>query len=266
MGMYLRTTRRRNADGSVVEYHQLAENVWDAAKRCAVAHVVYNFGRADQVDRDALQRLARSILRVFGSEEELAAEPDVIVREAWPYGGLHVLDSLWHELGIEAILTAEATRHAVTQPVERALFAMVANRALRPYSKLYCHQQWLREEVFFPGWEDLELHHLHGAMDFLEAHTAAIEKAILFRMADLLKADVDLIFYDTTNLHCEVDAADDAPATGNKAAGGAPTRRCASAASPRTAAATCRRSPWGWPSRATGCRCGRGCSPATPWT
>jgi len=53
--MYLGTTRRRNADGSVVEYHQLAENVWDPQKRCAVARVVYNFGRADELDREALR-------------------------------------------------------------------------------------------------------------------------------------------------------------------------------------------------------------------
>jgi hypothetical protein len=32
-------------------------------------------------------------------------------------------------------------------PVERALFAMVANRACAPSSKLYWHEQWLREEV-----------------------------------------------------------------------------------------------------------------------
>jgi hypothetical protein len=30
--MYLRTTKRRNADGSEVRYYQLAENVWDAAR------------------------------------------------------------------------------------------------------------------------------------------------------------------------------------------------------------------------------------------
>ena len=47
LGMYLRTTRRKNADGSTVEYHQLAENVWDAEKGCAVAKVFYNFGRGD---------------------------------------------------------------------------------------------------------------------------------------------------------------------------------------------------------------------------
>jgi hypothetical protein len=33
LGMYLRTIRRRNKDGSVVGYVQLAHNVWDPGKR-----------------------------------------------------------------------------------------------------------------------------------------------------------------------------------------------------------------------------------------
>ena len=45
-------------------------------------------------------------------------------------------------------------------------------------------------------------------MDFLEAEKAAIERAIYFRMADLLNLDVDLPFYDTTSLHFEVDNED----------------------------------------------------------
>ncbi len=35
-------------------------------------------------------------------------------------------------------------------------------------------------------------------MDFLEANKEAIEKAIYFRMADLLNLDVEIVFYDTT--------------------------------------------------------------------
>ena len=31
--MYLRVTKRRNADGSEVRYYQLADNVWDPEKR-----------------------------------------------------------------------------------------------------------------------------------------------------------------------------------------------------------------------------------------
>ena len=217
--MYLRTTRRRNADGSVVEYHQLAENVWDPHKRCAVARVVYNFGRADELDREALRRLARSILRIFSAEQAVAADPEIRLLDSWPYGGLHVLDSLWHALGIDQVINERAARRRARQPFERALFAMVANRALRPYSKLYCHEQWLPEEVFFPGREKLELHHLYSAMDFLEAHKEEIEKAVYFRMADLLNADVDLIFYDTTSLHFEIDEEDEEPTRGSKPAG-----------------------------------------------
>lgn len=42
----------------------------------------------------------------------------------------------------------------------------------------------------------------------LEAHKDAIEKAIYFRTADLLNLDVDLVFYDTTSVHFEVDQED----------------------------------------------------------
>jgi transposase len=42
-------------------------------------------------------------------------------------------------------------------------------------------------------------------MDFLEERKVEIEKAIYFTMADLMNADVDVIFYDTTSLHFEID-------------------------------------------------------------
>jgi transposase len=205
--MYLRETKRKNGDGSVARYYQLAENEWDKARGCAVAKVVYNFGRADELERDKLRRLAQSILRLFPSEEALAAEPDVKVLDSWPYGGIYVLEQLWRELEIDKALgRASAT--------ERALFAMTANRALQPYSKLYCREQWLKEEVFFPEGQELQLHQLYRAMDHLLVHQAELEKAVYFKMADLMKADVDLIFYDTTNVHFEVDEEDEVGSKG----------------------------------------------------
>jgi hypothetical protein len=208
--MYLRTTKRRNADGSEVRYYQLAENVWDAEKGCAVAQVVYSFGRSDQLDGEKLRRLAKSILRVFSDDAALLGEPgDISIRDAWPYGGVYVLEQLWRELDIPPVLMGQARSKRTAGPFERALFAMVANRALSPYSKLYCWEQWLREEVFLPSARELELHHLYLAMDFLEKHKAEVEKAVYFKMADLMNADVDLIFYDTTSLHFEVDEEDE---------------------------------------------------------
>lgn len=218
--MYLRTTRRRNANGTIVEYHQLAENVWDPKKGCAVAKVVYNFGRADELDRAALQRLARSILRIFSGEEAMAAEPDLRVVDAWPYGTVHVVEALWKELGIDKVLAGLMKEAGTRQPYERALLAMVANRMHDPFSKLYCREQWLTEDVFLPGQESIDLHHLYRALDFLEAHKESIEKQVYFRMADLMNADVDIIFYDTTSMHFEIDEEDRDVEHGNKLAGG----------------------------------------------
>ena len=209
--MYLRTTKRRNADGSEVHYYQLAENRWDAARGCAVAKVVYSFGRADEVDGEALRRLAASILRVVGddvAQGDVGEQSDLRVREAWPYGGVYVLEQLWRELGIDRVVREHAKSKRTAQAFERALFAMVGNRALSPYSKLYCWEQWLEHEVFLPSAQPLELHHLYLAMDFLEDHKTEIEKSIYFAMADLMNADVDVIFYDTTSLHFEIDEED----------------------------------------------------------
>ena len=205
--MYLRETKRKNGDGSIVRYYQLAENEWDKEKGCAVAKVVFNFGRADRLDGEKLKRLARSILRLFPGEEALAAEPDVSVLDSKPYGGVYVLEQLWRELEIDQSLGRASAS-------ERALFAMTANRALQPYSKLYCHEQWLKEEVFFPEGQDLQLHQLYRAMDHLLVRHAELERAVYFRMADLMNADVDLIFYDTTNVHFEVDEEDEASTKG----------------------------------------------------
>ena len=62
--MYLRTTQRKNKDGSVVRYYALAHNERDPVTRKPVAHIIHSFGRADELDRGQLVRLCRSIARV----------------------------------------------------------------------------------------------------------------------------------------------------------------------------------------------------------
>ena len=207
--MYLRESRQKRADGSVLTHLQLAENLWDPAKKRAQVRILYNCGRADDpASTERLRRLARSILRRCAPEEIVAENPAWQVVNAWPYGDLYVLEQLWRRLGIGAVIDEVCGGRKFDFDVERALFAMVANRACAPSSKLYCYEQWLREEVHLEGGAGLELQHLYRAMDFLEANQEAIEKAIYFRMADLLNLDVELVFYDTTSLHFEIDEED----------------------------------------------------------
>jgi UDP-N-acetylmuramyl pentapeptide synthase len=74
--MYLRSTPRRNKDGSEVRYLQLAHNVWDPQKRRSSVQVIYNFGREDAANREALQRLAASVTRFLDPGAAMAASAD----------------------------------------------------------------------------------------------------------------------------------------------------------------------------------------------
>jgi len=62
-------------------YYQLAENYYHKTRRRSETRVIDTFGRADQVDPEALRRLAHSLLRVANDERiDLAARtfpPDV---------------------------------------------------------------------------------------------------------------------------------------------------------------------------------------------
>ena len=66
--MYLRTTRQRRQHGPDAIYYQLAENYDHKERRRSETRVIYTFGRADEVDPEALRRLAQSLLRVANDD------------------------------------------------------------------------------------------------------------------------------------------------------------------------------------------------------
>jgi len=217
--MFLRTTSRALSDGTHAEYFQLAESVWDAEKRKPVTRIVHNFGRVDDATRERLRRLAESILSRVGSVEEMAPGGGVELVDSFVYGGFHVVQELWRRCGLKEAFERAVAKVETDMPLEPAVFAMVANRLLAPSSKLYCYQQWLAEEVYFPEGEDLQLHHLYRAMDLLEREHEAVAKEVFWKVATLLNLDVDLIFYDTTSLHFEIDFNDEEEQQGNELAG-----------------------------------------------
>jgi hypothetical protein len=207
--MYLRETRQKRADGSFVTHLQLAESVWNPQKKRSEVRILHNCGRAeDPQTAQRLRHLARSILKKCDPEEIVQPSSQWRLVDAWPYGPLYVMEALWQRLGIADIITDQLKGRKLDFAVERALFALVANRACAPCSKLYCYEQWLREDVRLEGTDTLALHHLYRAMDLLEAHKDGIEQALYCRLADLLNLDVELIFYDTTSLHFEIDEMD----------------------------------------------------------
>jgi Transposase DDE domain len=216
VGMYLGTTQRRNKDGRVVRYYALAENVRHPEKGHVEAKVVHSFGRADRLDRTALERLVRSIRRVLDADAgEPAADAAghdrrIEIEASFELGVVHVVEQLWTRLGIGAAIAGQLAADERRAPHAAALLAMTAQRLARPGSKLACHERWL-ERVWLPEARGLALDQLYRALDILAEHGDAIEQEVFWHGVDLFKLDVDLVFYDATTAWFECDDEDVAP-------------------------------------------------------
>ncbi|MBB1503169.1 transposase, partial [Propioniciclava sp. MC1683] len=210
--MYLRTTQRRNKDGSIVRYVQVAHN----RKVDGVTHaeVLLNLGREDRLDRDGLTRLVASINRYLGEPAPAALPGDAAqlvgdhlhVTESRPMGTVYLLDGLWRMLGVDDALRKALGPRRFTTDVERVLFALVANRAIDPMSKLSA-AEWASHDAAIPGLALMDDDQAYRAMDVLiEADAQAkVQEAVFFAVANLLNLEVDVLLFDTTSTYFERD-------------------------------------------------------------
>ena len=210
--MFLRVTSRKNADGSVVRYVALAHN--ERVDGQTRARVLVNLGREDTLDTDGLRRLVSSISRYLGDTDPYAgngrADVDLLrVTSSRSLGGVWLLDGLWHQLGIDSALRTLLGPRRFTTDVERVLFALVANRALDPGSKLAA-TEWVSRDVAISGLDAMTDDQAYRAMDLLvEADaTAQVQEAVFFSVANLLNLEVDVLLFDTTSTYFERDTAD----------------------------------------------------------
>ena len=195
----------------MVSYLQLAHNERHPQTGTPVARVIHNFGRAETVDRDALARLVSSISRFLTPEQGAvaAAAGEVEVLDSRRLGGAWTLDRVWERLGIgQAIRRVAEGRRLDGEAVERVVFALVAQRALEPGSKL-AGTRWVAERVVIEGCAGFSDDTAYAAMDFLLDALEEIAAEIFGSVAHLLNLDLDLIFVDTTSTYWETEGADE---------------------------------------------------------
>ncbi|WP_199522539.1 IS1634 family transposase [Geodermatophilus marinus] len=214
--MYLRTSSRQNQDGTTVRYVSIAHNERSPGGP-SVAKVLLPLGREDRLDVAGLRRLVGSINRYLGDDAgsdagvQVGAQPGggLRITDSRPAGGAWLLDGLWQQLGIGTALREVLGDRRFTTDVERMLFALVANRALAPTSKLAA-AEWISSDVAIPGLAEATDDQAYRAMDLLiEADTdAKVQEAVFFAVANLLNLEVDLLFFDTTSTYFERDTED----------------------------------------------------------
>jgi len=206
--MYLRETRRRNADGSEVAYLALAHNERDPVTGVPKAKVIHNFGRADLVEREALARLVRSISRFLDPAEAAAATAsgEISVVDSRPMGASYIADRLFERLGITGGIAKVAAKHRLeAEIVERVIFAMVANRlSVKPLSKL-AGCTWVARRAYIDRLPEVSDDACYRAMDFFLSTLSELQETVFFSVADLLNLEVDLLFFDTSSTYWETE-------------------------------------------------------------
>jgi hypothetical protein len=88
------------------------------------------------------------------------------------------------------------------------LFALVANRALDPSSKLAA-AHWVGRKAWIDGLPQITDDACYRAMDWLHQVKDAVEREIFGQVANLLNLEVDLLFFDTASTCFELDAEDE---------------------------------------------------------
>jgi len=192
-----------------VRYLQLTHNVWDPATKTSRPKVLHSFGREDQLDRDAIGRLVASLSRLLDPATALAATgpTELAFVSSRPVGGTLVLDALWRRIGIDTAMARLLAGRKLDPRVERVLFALVANRALEPGSKLAA-ARWVSRRAHIDGLPETSDDACYRAMDWLIEIAPELEREVFWQVATLLDSEVDLLFFDTTSTYFEIDDPD----------------------------------------------------------
>ncbi|WP_435585860.1 IS1634 family transposase [Micromonospora aurantiaca (nom. illeg.)] len=208
--MYVRVSSRKTASGQMVRYLQLAHNEWDPVAKMSRTKVLHSFGREDELDRAAIERLVVSLSRLLdpGRAAVATGPAELVFVQSRPFGGTDVLDGLWRALGLDAVMRAQLSGRRLDARVERVLFALVANRCLDASSKLAA-ADWISNDVHIAGLDAVDEQACYRAMDWLLQIEAVLAKEVYHRVTDLLNLEVDLLFFDTTSTYFEIDEADE---------------------------------------------------------
>jgi Transposase DDE domain len=218
-----------------VRYLQLVHNVWDPASHTSKAKVLHSFGREDELDRAAIERLIVSLRRMLDPAAALAPTgPTPAAVDGEPGAGLSfvsskalgatwALDGVWHALGLDSLLRRLLADTRRSDRVERVLFGLIAARAIEPASKL-ATAAWLSRRTHIAGLTDdppavdgeddggerpaVGDDECYRAMDWLIEAAPRVEREVFWSLATLLDFEVDLLFFDTTSTYFQTEDGD----------------------------------------------------------
>ena len=196
------------------QYLQIVENRKEKGK--VKQRVIATVGRLDQLhEKNRVETLIRSLSRFSEKALLILSGQSETVTEAVKIGPVLIFERLWRETGIQKAIRQMTQDRKFEFDIERALFLTVLHRLMESGSDR-AGDKW-RRDYRISGVEEIKLHHLYRAMNFLgeelDDQTNAtpfspictkdrIEELIFASRKDLFST-LELVFFDTTSIYFE---------------------------------------------------------------
>lgn len=205
--MFIRVTNS-GKDGNY-HYVQLVESNRDKDSGNVKTSVIHNFGLREQVDLKSIERLIESLASILpdGSQSTSKSTKGFEFLGSREIGPCWLIDGLWKRLGINKAIESLVKDHQFRTPVERMVFAMVAQRIIAPGSKLSV-ERWLEKSVLIEGLPSVDVHRLYTAMDLLIESNEAVQHSVFTQLTKAFDLDLDMLLLDTTSTYFEIEEED----------------------------------------------------------
>lgn len=190
---------QKNKDGSTRDYLYLVESYWDKAKKAPRQRSICSLGRIDKLkEDDIIDKLLLSLQKYSRKMQIINTCDDISADKSKTYGEILIFKKLWKEMGFKDTLNEYFKETNKEINLTDAVFAMVCNRLVDPKSKRAA-DEWIKE-VYEPEWEQLKLHHLYRALDFLVENKEKMEVKLFNNVKNLFNCKVQVVMFDTTNI------------------------------------------------------------------
>ena len=165
---------------------------------------VISFGCIDKLNKEQLKKLGSSLIKYCNSQVLMDVNTiEEKSRKNW--GAVRLLQKIWKMYDLSGLINHLSNDSKIEFDVCNTIFLMLIDRLLDPKSKLKSYEEQKRYyEV-----EDVELHHLYRALDFLYKHKEEIEIHLFEQSKKLFNLSVDVVLYDVTTLYFESNHSDE---------------------------------------------------------
>lgn len=196
--MFLRVTSYiRN--GKQYRYLRLVESYRDKGK--IKQRIIATIGNLDTLGREKIDSLIDGLCKF--SKRKILSIKDLVSKKTLHYGSVLVIKKIWDKLKLDQIISSSLRGKNFEFEIEKAAFIMVANRLIKPQSKLSL-TRW-QKKIYLPKspGSALKYQHFWRSLDYLAKVKGQIERALFYQLCDLFSLKLNLVFYDITSSYFE---------------------------------------------------------------